>query len=95
MVQFSVRSPTRRLAALFTFVAVLVFVLGTTTSEVAAGPAQFLLRNPRPVTSFLNNFRSFKPAGPPWAVSPENGFSAKPPTEQGIRRGLVLSPYLQ
>jgi hypothetical protein len=85
MVKFSARSLTPPLAALFTFVTVLAFVLGTTTSGVAAG-LQF--RNPLPVRTFLSKFRSFERA------EPENGFSAKPPTDKGIRTpGLVLSPY--
>jgi hypothetical protein len=88
MVQFSARSPT---AALFTFVTVLAFVLGTTTSGVAAGLNQF--RNPPLVRSFLSKVpRFFERA---WAGAPENGLSAKPSTDKGIRTpGLVLSPYL-
>jgi len=93
MVQFSARSLTPPLAALFTFVTVLAFVLGTTTSGVAAGlPFQF--RNPRPVGNFLSKPRSFELAEPPLAGAPENGFSAKPPTDKGIRTpGLVLPSY--
>ena len=90
MVQFSARSPT---AALFTFVTVLAFVLGTTTSGMAAGLNLFL-RNPRPVTTFLSKLPSiFERAKPPLAGAHANGFSAKPPID-GIRTpGLVLPLY--
>src|SRR5262245_50427035 len=95
MVQFSARSLTPPLAALFTLVTVLAFVLGTTTSGVAAG-LQFQLRNPPPVRTFLSNPRFFERLERAWALAPENGFSAKPPTENGIRTpGVVLPPYFQ
>jgi hypothetical protein len=88
MVQLSAKSPT---AALITVVTVLAFVLGTTTSGMAAGLNLFL-RNPRPVTTFLSKLPSiFEQAKPPLAGAP-NGFSAKPPT--GLRTpGLALPPY--
>jgi hypothetical protein len=96
MVQFSARSLAPPLAALFTFVTVLAFVLGTTTSGVAAGLNQFLLRKPPPVRTFLSNLRFFERAEPPLVGAPETGFGAKPPTENGIRMpGLVLPPYFQ
>jgi hypothetical protein len=94
MVQFSARSLTPPLAALFTFVTVLAFVLGTTTSGVAAGLNPLQFRNPPPVSTFLSKLPFFERAKPPWAGAPENGFSAKPPTDKGIRTpGLVLPPY--
>jgi hypothetical protein len=88
MVQLSARSPT---AALITVVTILAFVLGTTTSGMAAGLNPFL-RNPRPVITFLSKLPSlFERAKPPLAGAPETGFSA---TDKGIRTpGLVLPPY--
>ncbi len=87
MVQFSARSTT---AALFTFVTVLAFVLGTTTSGLAAG-LQF--RKPPLVRPLLSEVPRFWERA--WARAPENGLSAKPSTDKGIRTpGLVVSPYL-
>ena len=96
MIPMSARSPTRRIAGLFRFMAALVFVLGITTSEVMAQMLQLPIRIPGRVTSVHPGASKFYKVTPSWIVVPGKLFGARASIEQGIRTpGDVWSPFLQ